>query len=622
MKLSLPSKILNLTAASVLFVQLVPTSALAAEQDMMMADKHKAPRFNTAAAMQLANEEILIFSCGLPYKSLGSSINSDAYWYSVYNMGSLVMNSGMGVHMVNGPVGQQMSKMNPDKFAKPQDFMMHKMKQFMMRSGLQEMPKNPYPIYLPFAEGNPQFTQSPNPFDFGTMRWDPGQADQTLTPAAIGQTATKQILWAEDFFSSHRGNLLGRDAFDGFRGGVLTALALNSLMTFKDQLAFDGKNLGAVNPMTYDPMQGLKYFPHAVKPQLKSMMPGMPPMLAGFDVLDKSSHLYDQASLLWASSEFYHYSDPTVKDSYDAIFGDESKGALFPQDPHMLSKGISAVILKNLMAMHQNSQHQVMASRAEPGKAGTYADTAELGVLAVALENSVRAFHNEPMIQKMARDFLTQQADFVLNQLQQKDGSFANGYDLNRQQADLTNPNLEAQTQAIRTLTLAYKTTKDARYLSAASKGYQALKQQFWSESNQLFKAQRNDQHQTTFSPATVAATLGALRDLALASEPLQADAVKHMTLFFNHTVRREDGQGLQLAEMGQSGEDLPEDEIEMAKMTLQMKKLMTMPQDQRMKMMMEMRDTDEDGVPNPMFAGGKYGTAPVVRSSITLKLK
>jgi len=511
--------------------------------------------------------------------------------------------------------------MQADKFPKPQDFMMHKMKQFMMRTGLQQMPKNPHPVYLQFASGNPQFTESPNPFDFGTMRWDPAQIDQTLTPGAIGQTVTKQILWAEDFFSSHRGNLLGRDAFEGFRGGVLTALALNSLMTFTDELAFDGQHLGAVNPMTYAPQQGLKYFPHAVKPRLKHMMAGMPAMLNGFDVLDKSSHLYDQASLLWASSEFYHYSDPTVKDSYDSIFGDESQGALFPQEPHMLSKGISAVILKNLMAMHLSPKHQVMASRAEPGKTGSYADTADLGMLAIALENSVRAFHNEPMLKKMAQDFLSQQADFIIKNLQQPDGSFANGYDLQRNKVDLDNPSLSAQANAIRVLTLAYKTTKDARYLNEASKGYQALKQQFWSESDHLFKARRNDTSQTTLNPGIVAATLGGLRELALASDDLQADAVKHMTLFFNHTLKREDGQGLQLAEMGQTGEMLPEDEFEMVKMTLQMNKMMKMPQDKRMQMMMEMRDIDEDGVPNPMFAGGKYGTAPVVRSSTTIKL-
>ncbi|MBF2054324.1 MAG: hypothetical protein IGS03_12805 [Candidatus Sericytochromatia bacterium] len=621
MKSSFHKSFLALTAASLFFAQMTP-AARAAEQHGMMPNTQPSPRFQTAEAMQLANEEILIFSCGLPYKSLGSTINSDAYWYSLYNLGSLVMNSGMGVHMVNAPVGRQMAKMHADKFPQPQDFMMHKMKQFMMRTGLKQMPKNPHPVYLPFAAGNPQFTHSPNPFDFGTMRWDPAQFDQTLTPGAIGQTVTKQILWSEDFFSSHRGSLLGKDAFDGFRGGVLTALALNSLMTFKDELAFDGQRLGAVNPMTYEPQQGLRYFAHAVKPRLKQMMPGMPAMLSGFELVDKSSHLYDQASLLWASSEFYYYSDPTVKDSYDAIFGDESKGALFPQDPHMLSKGISAVILKNLMAMHQHPQHKVMVSRAEPGKKGQHVDTAELGMLAVALENTVRAFHNEPMIKKMAQNFLKQQADFIIKHLQQPDGSFANGYDLQGNKAALDNASLAAQANAIRVLALAYKTTQDNAYLSAASKGYQALKQQFWSDSTKLFKAQRNDRQHTTLTPGVVAATLGALRELALASDRLQADAVKHMTLFFNHTIKREDGQGLQLAEMGQTGEMIPEDEVEMAKMTLQMKKMMQMPQDKRMQMMMEMRDADEDGVPNPMFAGGMHGTAPVVRHSVTLKLQ
>ncbi len=602
----------SLIAASVLLQTPALTQAAQAQRN---------EHFDTAQAMYLANEEIKVFSCGLPYKSLGSAIDTDSYWYSLYNLGNLSMMSGMGVHLVNGPVGVMMSNQNKSMFPTPKDFMMSKVKQFMMRSGLKEMPKNMYPTYLPFAGGTPQFTHSINPFDAETLRWNPQSFDTQIQMAALGQTVMKQVLWSEDFFSAHRGNQLGRTEMDGFRGGVLTAASLNALMALKDQLAFDGHQFAPVDPMNYDPMKGLRYFPHAVEPQLQSSMPGMPAMLRGFKVKDASSLLFDQASLLWAASEFYFYSDPMVKDSFDAIFGEESQGALFPAMPHMLAKGVSAVLLKNLMAMHQDSS-MVLVDQARPGHKEPRVSAASSGMVITALENTAKAFHDDAMLKQMATQFLTAQADFLVNKLQAPDGRFYTAYNLNQKKPESGAFTLESQGFAIKALALAHQATGKESYQLAAHRGYEALKKYFWEEEAQIFKSQDSDQEETTLDAQSIAATLGALRELALQSDGnARKDLVAYMSKFFEHSVKREDGQGLQLAEMGETGEMMPEDEMEMVKMTLQMSQLMRMPEEKRMEMMMGMRDSDEDGTPNPMFAGGMFGTAPVTAQSITVAL-
>ncbi len=603
----------SLMAASVLLQTPVLTQAAHAERN---------EHFDTAQAMYLANEEIKVFSCGLPYKSLGSAIDTDSYWYSLYNLGNLSMMSGMGVHLVNGPVGVMMSNQNKAMFPTPQDFMMSKVKQFMMRSGLKDMPKNMYPTYLPFAGGTPQFTRSINPFDAETLRWSPQSFDTQIKMDALGQTVMKQVLWSEDFFSAHRGTQLGRTEMDGFRGGVLTAASLNALMALKDQLAFDGSKFAPVDPMNYEPMKGLRYFPHAVEPQLQSSMPGMPAMLTGFKVKDAHSRLFDQSSLLWAASEFYFYSDPLVKDSFDVIFGEEAQGALFPTMPHMLAKGVSAVLLKNLMAMHQNGKNGVFVDQARPGHQDSWVSTASSGMLISALENSAKAFHDDPMLKQMATQFLTAQADFLVNKLQTPDGRFYTGFHLDQQKPESGAFTLESQGFAIKALVLAHQVTGKEVYQLAAQRGYEALKKYFWAEEAQVFKAHDADQDETTLDAQSIAATLGALRELALQSDgSARKDLVAYMSKFFEHSVKREDGQGLQLAEMGETGEMMPEDEMEMVKMTLQMSQMMRMPEEKRMEMMMGMRDSDEDGTPNPMFAGGMFGTAPVTAQSITVAL-
>ncbi|MFQ5506759.1 MAG: hypothetical protein ACE5F1_18465, partial [Planctomycetota bacterium] len=411
-------------------------------------------RYVTRDSMYLANEQWLLYACELPagQTDLGSNFNLDSYWYSRYNLGNLLFRSGMGVHMVHNPLFKKHSKEDKKRdgspmFPKPVDFMHFKIRQFCARSGLPcrldpENKRNPkafppkgaFPVFLEFASGSPRFMQPPVPDDFTTLRWDPASIDRTIISGALGQTLMKEVLWSEDFFAYHRKGPNGELWFgndkeygNGFRGAALTAMCITKMFTLKSTLAYDPESgrLGGVDPMSYDPAKGLRYYPHAYKVDL--MQKGkMPPAPASFRCADSSSHLYDQASLLWGTSEFYFYSDPKVKDSFDALFGDQgdrrTKGALFPMGPHKLSKGLSVVIFKNMMAMHFDKEHGTFHSVARPRRRGGSVRTEDAGMALVALANLHTRLHDAPAkLLGMVKKAIGAQARFLGQKLIDED---------------------------------------------------------------------------------------------------------------------------------------------------------------------------------------------------------
>ncbi len=151
----------------------------------------------------------------------------ESYWYSRYNLGNLVMMSGMGIIFM------------PDM-----DMMMQVIQ--MVDQGPEEgdhvmTPQNPALLVAAFAGGDPHYLNPmvENPMDFAQYRWDPEKMDRTLTPAAQAQTIIKEVEWAKFFhLASHFGK--PTDDFGAnqrFNGMVLhleakmqTQFALENLM--------------------------------------------------------------------------------------------------------------------------------------------------------------------------------------------------------------------------------------------------------------------------------------------------------------------------------------------------------------------------------------------------------
>jgi len=610
-------------------------------------------RFETAPAMLAANEEWLTFSCELPdgQVPIGSAKSVEMYYYSRYGLGNLLMRSGMGVHLVHNPLFAEHVATDEGMpwYGQPdgsRQFLMHKAAQFVSATGGQHasipLPlPGAFPIYLEFNSGVPAFQQAPDLSDLSTLRWDADQMDQTMSPAGWGQAMMKEVLWARDFFTgthtvdgvTYLGN--GKDdGANGFRGAMLTGLAITKSAALKNVLAYSPATgeLGAVDPMTYDPMHGLQYYPHEYTVDLmQPPMVGAPPMPTAFHVTDDRSVLMDVSSLLWAESEFYFYSDPTIEDDYNAVFGDprwmpadnDGARAIFPSKVHMLAKGLTAVNFKNLKMLHFNDTHGAFVDVWSPSEGqGTHVDVVQVGLTVTALANTFQHMHDVPMMRDGAQMMLRAQAEFLLAH-QNDDGSIANGFTLKSKagkvKADRDAPTLAAQSQAIRAWIEAYHVTDDQRYVDAAERTYDYMEATLWSEAAGVYRSSAGAD-ESEFDGINFATTLGALRELGIVREgDARRQIVGRLDSFFEQVAQR---GGLQIAEIGMTGEPIP-GMAERQQMMGQMQAMMATDPEGAQAMRMHMADSDGDGVPKPIFVmGTEFGAAPVQAARITLETR
>ncbi len=523
------------------------------------------------------------------------------YEYSRYQLGVVIARSGIGLHMIWAPMIAQMAAMETDPnfdgmytggmqngFKEDDTFMKMVMHLGMLAN--QTPPMNAWPQFGEYVSGDPHYTQAVDATNFGhdfaTLRWDRSKMTMQLSPGAMGQTLMKQYLWAQDmlgafhdgdeneivpdgtvspdsagspFFDPANNVFYGGDNLDGFVGQVLTAEAVNKVMNIITNLAYDGVNLGMVDPMTYDPAAGIRYFPHLIAVEETPMDAAMlPPQPTGYSVVDPVSWLFDQVSLIWGTLSYKNMMDPNNNsDSKHLAYHKVFDGDPFPADmsvtgmpgPFDLMMGASKVIFQNLLAMHFNSA------------AGTFVDSAELSAGNVVMGNEISSFNagytlvilklfaeefaGTPL-ESMAENALRAQANFLVNNLQDANGGFFNGYTIGAGAAADAKTAL-AQAGAIRGLYAAYQATNDNAYLTAADNGYNFLIQNFYDSDKHGFHTTLGD-GQAVYTPKIVAALSGALREARLVGGHEEATAI--YVNFWNTVANR-----MQLAEADATGE-------------------------------------------------------------------
>jgi len=115
----------------------------------------------------------------------GTAAEEEGYWYSRYNLGSLVFRSALGdTFMPEKDMVMQLVKMvdaNPDD------------------GDTAAPPTNVALLKSVYASGDPHYITQFNPDDFGTQRWDPASFDTTVTTRALGWTIMKEAEWAKQF---------------------------------------------------------------------------------------------------------------------------------------------------------------------------------------------------------------------------------------------------------------------------------------------------------------------------------------------------------------------------------------------------------------------------------------
>ncbi|RMF67792.1 MAG: hypothetical protein D6743_04325, partial [Calditrichaeota bacterium] len=407
----------------------------------------------------------------------------------------------------------------------------------------------------------------------------------------VGQTLVKQALWMEYFFTQNHddGKLLGNDAEEGFRGAMLNLMSVSKMMLLKSALFYDGKKLCGINPVNYNPDEKLYYLPHRLGVRL--IQPGdIPPRPEWFTVKDKSSQLFDQASLLWGTTEYFYFSDPNVKDNWDTVFGEDTPydGSIMEQQfATALSSGLSNVLLKNIEKMHWNATRGSLVSEWHPKTGqGSTLSLLDAGMAMIALANYHRHLPYDETLQKEAADLLKAQADFLVNTLQEPDGSFPDGYDFQTQTALGGAKTLTAQGMAIQGLMQAYKELKEEKYLQAALKAYRFMNENLWHQGVGVYCSSVGAT-ESIYTPITFGATLGAMREIILQTKDM--NEVERFKQFFVQAVNR---SGIMQAEESDTGEkDLAA------------------------------RDGDHDGIPQFMYAkDGKKAVAAVFASKVAIK--
>ncbi len=581
----------------------------------------------------------------------------ESYWYSRYNMQALVAESRLGVAVVHGPYVTEKaiqlanSLYNRDRgedvLSNKEALFRHLIPAYLARTGFPRRFEDASPLMIEYASGDPHFTrpvdkrtnfemaenlwrekelkrlygaaytlpphemgEGGNEFwryriayrdNFESLRWDNDKMDHFIDMGGVGQALMKAILWMEYFFrQTHHGKYLGNNAEDGFRGAMLTLNSVSKMLLLKGALLYDAnKNeLVGVNPFEYDPQKRLCYFPHEISVKCR-YIGDLPPRQEEFKVKDKTSQLFDQASLLWSITEYFYFSDPnrdrsdklyrTAFANWDKVFGDDPPydGSLMERKYMHLARGLANLILKNIDFMHKDAKSGVLVSEWHPKtKTGTKTTVQDLGMTILALANyRLHLKKAEPELSKLAGDLLKVQADFLVDRLQNPDGSLPDGYDFATNTKLGDKPTLLAQGFAVRGLLKAYEELNDPRYLEAAKKAYNFMNEVLWNKEAGIYRSGAGAEV-SVYTPMSLGAALGAMREMILITKD-----VNEIQRFKRFWVQAVNSSGIQQSEYEETGE------VDFTK-----------------------ADGDGDGIPRMDFAHGKYGVAPVYAAKVEIE--
>jgi hypothetical protein len=449
-------------------------------------------------------------------------------------------------------------------------------------------PMNPWPQFADFEGGDPHLPQAVAPdfqMDFSSLRWDRSLMDKNLNPGAMGQSMMKQYLWAQDMLGSFHDSLdngvapdginspdsvgspnfdpfnnvyYGGSSLDGFIGQVLTAEAINKTMFLINSLAYDGSDLVSVDPATYDPANGIKYFPHRISVTETPVGEMLPPQATELQVTDASSDLFDQLSYLWGTLNYKNMMDPdNSSDETHLAFHTVFDGNPFPAPmsqtgmpgPFDLMMGTSKVIFMNLMAMHYDMTNGtfVNTSGLSGGvpQPGDEISTLEAGYIIMVLAKMNEEFAGTPL-GPMALDALNAQSAFLIGSIKDPSGGFYNGYILNQGPVSSAKTSV-SQAAAIRGLYAAYDLTGNTDYLDAADEAYNFLIANYYVADQHAFKTEI-DNDLATYTPLNFAVVAGGLREAALIGGHTEAATV--YTRFFKKVAN-----AMQLSEFDVTGE-------------------------------------------------------------------
>ncbi len=550
--------------------------------------------FVTKTQMFLANE---LFESGEPFAeelnynlddldplvpdspdSISYTTGIEGYEYSRYLLNTLNGRSGLGLNMMWSPIVTKNAAMQGADFDgkftggtangfNEDDMLKMIVGAFGMNANFTPF-ANPFPQFAEFTSGNmilPQPVEANYRTNYASSRWDRSKMDKTLNLGGMGQSMWKQYWWAQDMlgafhdenddevvpdgtnspdlednpnFDPSNNIFYGGNNIDGFIGQILTAAAINKTAFLTGALGYDGTNLGPVDLATYNPANGIQYFPTKIEVTETIQLEGLPPKATALSVTDGTSQLFDQLSYLLATTSYMDMMNPNNTDEDHYGYREVFDGYPFPASaqetgipgPFDLMKGTSKVIFLNIMAMHYNSSIGTFVNESSLNGAGTPVMGNEISAENAAyiiqtLSQVATAMAGTPLV-TMANDALVAQADYILANFKDANGGFFNSVTVGSS-PDNSAKTLAANAALVKGLYEAYSATSDMAYLNAANDGYNFMINNFYVPGDHIYKSTIND-NLAVYTPWNMALFTGAMRTASLIGN--QPDAAKIYT--------------------------------------------------------------------------------------------
>jgi hypothetical protein len=373
----------------------------------------------------------------------------ESYEYSEEAMYEVTEKSGLGLHLIHGPITKQFA----EKVHKSSDeALADRFYELADSVGYprEEIFRNMFPTLIEYASGDPHYAQKVDTsvyaendddtyvpvyqVDFQSLRWDRDKMEKVLTPAAYGGVFLKQALWAGDFLGgfhtvdkeeeieaktpkddSDQNIALGVSSADGMQGMILTEQIWNKLNFIRDRLFYNVNSQALTKAVgsRYNPKDGFVYLPHKI--QVVEGGNKLAPDAAQLQVEDPRSLLQDQWLMLWPASEFYGMTDQrTENKNQNPAFLALFDGAPYPSapkenldanvandisatDPYSVNRDVLLQVFKNIDAMHFNPEIGAFVEEHDGKQQGKRVDTFQAGYTMEALRIFERAIDGLPV---------------------------------------------------------------------------------------------------------------------------------------------------------------------------------------------------------------------------------
>jgi hypothetical protein len=381
------------------------------------------------------------------------------------------------------------------------------------------LPTGAWPAFLEFASlAAPTYASGAgNDSDYATQRWNFSNGSRQTGASTLGAGAAAEAAWAGYLLRTNHyangtqdpaGTFVGVSDADGLLGLWLVQALQDRINATIAGAAYNGSALGAFNltdPALNDrnPSNGWQRVPNGLTVGLST---DPEPLFTGFSSSDTTGSLGAQAALILGLSEVVKLSDPAG--SHASLFdGSPFDGSLYNN-----SLALFEAVLVNAEAYHWDA---TASAYAEPD-AGTVS-TADLAMLVRATATAEKSVTDPALKANLTVTRARSQA--ALASLAGPGGVWPANYTINGSSVvpDVSSATLAGQAATVEAFSAVFDSTglkADWDWMFRAAAG---LESPLFSAGS--YHALAPEPENTVFAASTVAATLGALADLARTGE-------------------------------------------------------------------------------------------------------